>query len=68
MYPHVLPTPHHAVEWVKGTTLTRFREVLEPEVYESFLVDYERELLAELGPDAPLFFPFSRILFVARRP
>ena len=68
VYPHVLPTPRHAVEWVKGTTLTRFREVLEPEVYEPFLLDYERELLAELGSDEPLFFPFSRILFVARRP
>jgi trans-aconitate 2-methyltransferase len=68
VYPHVLPTPQHAVEWVKGTTLTRYRNVLEPDVYESFLADYERELVAELGRDKPCFFPFSRILFVARRP
>lgn len=68
VYPHVLPTPRHAVEWVKGTTLTRFRSTLEPELYEAFLADYERELVAELGPDEPCFFPFSRILFVARRP
>lgn len=68
VYPHVLPTPRHAVEWVKGTTLTRFRNVLEPHVYDAFLSDYERELVAELGPDEPCFFPFSRILFVARRP
>jgi trans-aconitate methyltransferase len=68
VYPHVLPTPQHAVEWVKGTTLTRFRKRLEPDVYEAFLAEYERELVAELGPDEPCFFPFSRILFVARRP
>ena len=67
VHAHVPPTPHHPVEWV-STTMTRFREVLEPEVYDPFLADYERELLAELGPDGPLFFPFSRILFVARRP
>jgi trans-aconitate 2-methyltransferase len=68
VYPHVLPTPQHAVEWVKGTTLTRFRSTLEPDVYEAFLADYERELVSELGPDEPCFFPFSRILFVARKP
>lgn len=68
VYPHVLPTAHHAVEWMKGTTLTRFRSVLEPDVYEAFLADYERELIVELGDDEPCFFPFSRILFVARRP
>lgn len=68
VYPHVLPTPHHAVEWVKGTTLTRLRNVLEPAAYEAFLADYERELIQALGSDGPCFFPFSRILFVARRP
>jgi trans-aconitate 2-methyltransferase len=68
VYPHVLPTPRHAVEWVKGTTLTRFRNVLDSTTYEAFLADYERELVAELGDDEPCFFPFSRILFVASRP
>ncbi len=68
VYPHVLPTARHAVEWVKGTTLTRFRNVLTPHAYEAFLADYERELVAELGSDEPCFFPFSRILLVARRP
>jgi len=68
VYPHLLPTPHHAVGWVKGTTLIRFRNVLEPGVYEAFLADYERELVNELGVEEPCFFPFSRILFAARRP
>jgi len=68
VYPHVLPSTRHAVEWVKGTTLTRFRSVLSPTAYESLLVDYERELLDEMGDEQPCFFPFDRILFVARRP
>lgn len=68
VYPHVLPTTRHAVEWVKGTTLTRFAAALPPELHERFLVDYERELLVAMGDRAPCFFPFNRILFVARRP
>lgn len=68
VYLHVLPSTRHAVEWVKGTTLTRFSKVLTPEKYEAFLVDYERELLETMGDTEPCFFPFSRILFIARRP
>ena len=68
VYPHLLPSTRHAIEWVKGTTLTRFKSTSTPEQYEHFLLDYERELLAEMGDRSPCFFPFSRILFVARRP
>ena len=68
VYPHVLPTTRHAVEWVKGTTLTRFRAVLSAEAYGAFLADYEHELIDEMGDSEPCFFPFSRILFVATRP
>jgi trans-aconitate 2-methyltransferase len=68
VYPHVLPTSRHVVEWVKGTTLTRFRRTLPSDLYEQFLADYERDLVAELGSREPHFFPFRRILFVARRP
>jgi trans-aconitate 2-methyltransferase len=68
VYPHVLAQSRDAVEWVKGTTLTRFAEVLPAPLYERFLVDYEAALLAEVGESSPFFFPFKRILFVARRP
>ena len=68
VYPHVLPTTRHAVEWVKGTTLTRFRSVLSAAAYDAFLADYEHELIKEMGDHEPCFFPFNRILFVARRP
>ena len=67
VYPHMLPTTRHAVEWVKGTTLTRFRSALSGEAYDAFLADYERELVAEMGEHEPCFFPFNRILFVATR-
>lgn len=68
VYPHVLASTRDAVEWVKGTTLTRFSKLMTAEQYARFLVDYERELLEEMGDAEPCFFPFSRILFTARRP
>jgi trans-aconitate 2-methyltransferase len=68
VYPHVLPSARHAVEWVKGTTLTRFRARLSEALYGQFLIDYEQALLEEMGDRSPCFFPFNRILFVARRP
>jgi trans-aconitate 2-methyltransferase len=68
VYPHELPSTAHAVEWVKGTTLTRFEATLPPELYERFLVDYERELTEQLGDRRPLFFPFSRTLMWGRLP
>jgi trans-aconitate 2-methyltransferase len=66
VYPHVLPSTRHAVEWVKGTTLTRFKTALPADRYEQFLVDYERDLLSVLGERRPFFFPFPRILFWGR--
>ena len=68
VYPHVLPSTRHAVEWVRGTMLTRFDSVLPAEVFEAFVRDYECALLDVLGDEQPCFFPFNRILFTARRP
>jgi trans-aconitate 2-methyltransferase len=68
VYPHVLPSTRDAVEWVKGTTLTRFRAVMSAHAYDAFLRDYEAALLDEMGGAEPCFFPFNRILFVAARP
>jgi trans-aconitate 2-methyltransferase len=68
VYPHVLPSSRHVVEWVKGTTLTRFEKVLPPELYAQFLVDYERDLVAEVGDRSPFFFGFRRVLLWGRLP
>lgn len=67
VYPHVLESVNAAVEWVKGTTLTRFAAVLPPATYDEFLTVFEQRLTATLGDRRPLFFPFDRILFWARR-
>jgi len=62
IYPHVLPSSRHVVEWVRGTMLTRFEKVLAPDAFEAFVADYETELLGVLGEHEPHFFPFRRIL------
>jgi trans-aconitate 2-methyltransferase len=68
VYPHVLPSTRHVVEWVRGTTLTRFEKRLDPAAFEAFVADYETELLRELGDHEPHFFPFRRVLMWARLP
>jgi trans-aconitate 2-methyltransferase len=67
VYPHVLASREDVVEWVKGTTLTPWRERLAPELYDAFLRRYAERLAAELPDERPFFFPFQRILLRARR-
>lgn len=66
-YPHVLASTRHAVEWVKGTMLTRFQAVMSEDADAAFVRDDEA-LVDEMGDESTCFFPFSRILFVASRP
>jgi trans-aconitate 2-methyltransferase len=68
IYPHVLPSSRHVVEWVRGTMLTRFEKRLEPDAFDAFVADYEIELTRVLGTEEPHFFPFRRILMWARLP
>jgi trans-aconitate 2-methyltransferase len=66
VYPHVLPTSAHVVEWTKGTSLTRFFARLPDELHEPFVEAYRTELLSRIGEAEPYFFAFKRILMWAR--
>lgn len=68
VYGHVLESTEAVIEWVKGTTLTRIRAVVDPTRYEEYLNEYSRRLLAELGDHRPYFYPFKRLLLWGRRP
>lgn len=68
VYPHELASSADVVEWVKGTTLTRFKRALSAERYAAFEGRYREVLLAEIGHHAPYLFPFKRILLTGRRP
>lgn len=66
VYPHLLDHSRDVVEWVRGTTLNRFRAVLAPHVFDEFVAEYEERLLAEIGDHSPYLFPFRRILLWGR--
>jgi trans-aconitate 2-methyltransferase len=67
VYGHVLDSTAAVVEWVRGTTLTRFFKRLPTELHEPFVDAYRNALLARLGEQAPYFYPFKRILMWGRR-
>ncbi len=66
VYPHVLDSTHDVVEWVSGTSLTRFFKRLPAEVHGPFVEAYRVELISRLGERRPFFYPFKRILMWGR--
>ena len=68
VYGHVLDRSADVVEWVKGTSLTRFSKLMAPDAFEAFVDEYRRRLLLAIGDTAPYFYPFKRILFWAVKP
>lgn len=68
VYGHVLGSSADVVEWVRGTTLTRFRARLPADLFAEFLARYRERLLARIGERSPYFYAFKRVLFWARKP
>jgi trans-aconitate 2-methyltransferase len=67
VYTHHLASSAEVVEWVKGTSLTRFKEPLGPARWDEFVDRYRARLLAVIGDRAPYVYPFKRILLWGRR-
>ncbi|HZT65206.1 MAG TPA: methyltransferase domain-containing protein [Acidimicrobiales bacterium] len=68
VYGHRLASTADVVEWVKGTTLNRYRAVMADDLFGDYLVRYRTRLREVLGDRSPYFYPFKRILFTARLP
>ena len=66
VYGHHLATTADVVEWVKGTSLTRFQRLMAPDLYDQFVRRYRERLVGELGEQSPYFYAFKRILFWGR--
>lgn len=66
VYGHVLGERKDVIEWVKGTTLTRFQARLSAEDYRLFLEEYQIRLFAELKDEKPFFYPFKRLFLYGR--
>jgi len=65
VYPHVLEDADAVVEWVSGTALVPYFERLGPRKTE-FVEVYRRKLRMAM-PGSPVFYPFKRTFFAARR-
>ena len=66
IYPHVLEDSDAVVEWISGTALVPYFERLG-EHKEAFVQSIRKRMKAAM-PDSPVFYPFRRILFSARKP
>lgn len=65
VYGHMLPSRDSVVDWVRGTTMTRYESRLGSEDFERFLDRYRTRLFQELEDEKPFFYPFKRILIWA---
>lgn len=66
VYPHVLENADAVVEWISGTACVPYFERLADHK-ESFLTAIRQNLQNSL-PQSPVFYPFRRTFFSARRP
>jgi len=66
VYPHVLEDSDAVVEWISGTALVPYFERLGK--YKDDFVNAIREKMRAAMPDSPVFYPFKRTLFSARKP
>ena len=67
VYPHHLESTASVVEWTRGTSLTRFTKLLEPDLAGQFIDAFRARVLDDLGDVSPYFFPFKRILMWASK-
>lgn len=66
IYPHMLENADGLAEWTKGTALVPYLERLGETLRDQFMEAYRARLRTDF-PQAPVFYPFRRILFAATR-
>ncbi len=66
IYAHVLEDSDAVVEWISGTALVPYFERLGE--HKDEFVKTIREKIRKAMPGSPVFYPFRRILFSARKP
>ncbi len=67
IYPHLLEDADALADWTSGTALVPYFERLDDGMRTGFMDRYGARL-RQLFPQAPVFYPFRRILCAALRP
>ena len=63
VYGHRLTSTAEVVEWVRGTSLTRYASRLPDDLFSEYVDRYRSRLVRTLGMHEPYFYPCRRILF-----
>ena len=66
VYPHILEDADAVVEWISGTALVPYFERLGK--YKDDFVTAIREKMRAAMPKSPVFYPFKRTIFSAKKP
>ena len=66
-YAHVLESSEAVLNWLRGTALLPYLERLPESLRPDFLAECSRRFKV-IWPETPVFYPFRRILFSARKP
>lgn len=66
IYSHILDDANAVVEWISGTALVPYFERLGK--HQAQFVEVIREKMRAAMPERPVFYPFRRTLFSARKP
>ena len=66
VYAHVLENADSVVEWISGTALVPYFERLGE--HKDKFVEAIRKKMRAAMPDSPVFYPFRRTFFSARKP
>ena len=66
VYAHVLEDSDAVVEWIAGTALVPYFERLGE--YKKEFIEVIRQKMRAAMPDSPVFYPFRRTFFSARKP
>jgi trans-aconitate 2-methyltransferase len=68
VYCHHLPSTAAVVDWMKGSTLTRFRPLMTDVEFDDYVDEVRSRVVVALGDRSPFLYPFRRILLWGRRP
>ena len=67
VYHHVLEDADGIADWMSGTALLPIFDALSDELREDFMAQF-RARLRDAFPGSPVYYPFRRTIFYARKP